>query len=411
MHLDKDVSLKTHKVKRASDKRRGKKKSTAKIVVIVIASILAVLIIGAVILWNYLFGKMHHKNLNASDSELGINAGTVEEKKSITNIALFGVDSRSNTFKGNSDVIMILSIDEINNKVKMVSVARDSYVPIDDHGRCKINAAYSYGGAKLAIKTLNQNYNLNIRDYATVNFGSMAKIIDKFDGVDIELTKKELDYLNSPDCRSEVPKKLVPGADGKCHLNGRAAVMYARIRYIDSDFARGDRQKNVLDELFNKALNMPKTSYPSLVSELSEYVETSLSNTQIIGMIPALIARPSIVKESLPYGAIHGKGWVSETAPIWGSIVAYDLDRAADMLDKLINQDITFEDYDDYMKKKDPNYDPDKFVKNYNREVYLSDNYNKNSFNKNTTNKNSTKTNSSSKDTDTKNGGGLVIIH
>ena len=126
------------------------------------------------------------------NEELGISSEAADKPTEIVNIALFGLGSRTKTsFKGVSDSIMVLSIDKLHNKIKVISFARDSLVNIDGYSPYKINSAYSKGGALLAIKTLNQNFGLNIRDYATVNFTGMADIIDAVGGVEIAMTNSE----------------------------------------------------------------------------------------------------------------------------------------------------------------------------------------------------------------------------
>jgi len=107
----------------------------------------------------------------------------------VVNVALFGIDSRSKGFKGNSDSIMVLSIDTEAKTVKIVSIVRDTLVPIERNGTVKyrkINTAYAWGGPELAIKTINQNFGLDISEYATVNFNGMAEIIDAVGGIDAD---------------------------------------------------------------------------------------------------------------------------------------------------------------------------------------------------------------------------------
>lgn len=128
-------------------------------------------------------------SLAKDDGALGIDTENIVMDNSIKNLALFGVDSRSNSFSGRSDVIMILSVDNRHGKLKLTSILRDSEVTIEGEGyrgyvnyTDKNNAAYSLGGPELAIRTLNQNFGLDIRDYVTVNFAYMAAIVDAFGG-------------------------------------------------------------------------------------------------------------------------------------------------------------------------------------------------------------------------------------
>ena len=152
-------------------------------------------------------GRAENDDDHSDKEELGITKeaqAQTEQAAGITNIALFGVDARSydGTFSGRSDAIMVLTIDNEHGKIKLTSILRDVRVYIGeecayDSGYDKLNHAYAYGGPELAIKTINQNFGLNIEDYVTVNFAAMAEIVDAFGGVDIEVTDGEISELNA----------------------------------------------------------------------------------------------------------------------------------------------------------------------------------------------------------------------
>ena len=174
----------------------GSLKKSKKILLSVIASLLALIILlGSFI---FIYVKIILDKIGSDDdfsklnsSDLGIE-NVIDEN--VFNIALFGVDSRKKgDFTGLSDSIMILSVDKINNTVKIVSIMRDSLVPIEKDGKTsynKINSAYSLGGPSLAVKTLNTLFGLDISAYATVNFYGMADIIDAVGGIEIEVTQQ-----------------------------------------------------------------------------------------------------------------------------------------------------------------------------------------------------------------------------
>ncbi|MCJ7690843.1 MAG: LCP family protein [Clostridiaceae bacterium] len=148
----------------------------------------------------YQLSKIETKTISKTDDNLGIKPKKTQIKEAtneVTNIALFGVDRRDKNEPARSDSIMILSIDEKNKKIKMSSIMRDTYVKIKGHGETKINHAYAYGGPELAIRTLNENFDMNIRDYATVDFFSLEKIIDAVGGVNIDVKDNEVSLINS----------------------------------------------------------------------------------------------------------------------------------------------------------------------------------------------------------------------
>ena len=157
-----------------------------------ILGVILVVILGAVggvyFYGNYLFNKLEKVEIDKDN--IGITE-EVEEKlsqysDSIINIALFGVDAVDGE-AGRSDSIMIATIDTVHKKLKLTSIMRDSYVAIDGHGNDKINHAYAFGGPQLAIKTLNENFDLNIEDFAVVNFETLPKIIDKLGGIELDI--------------------------------------------------------------------------------------------------------------------------------------------------------------------------------------------------------------------------------
>lgn len=175
------------------------------------------------------------------------------------NIALFGIDSRSNDDYGRgnrSDCIIIASINNSTKEVKLVSVYRDTYMQIEGHGLDKVTHAYSYGEAPLAISTLNTNLDLNIKEFVAVNFDAVAEAVDALGGVVIPVEEDELKYINTYiEGTSEVTgiqTENVTSA-GTQTLDGVQAVAYARIRYTEGgDYKRAERMRTVVEAMFNK---------------------------------------------------------------------------------------------------------------------------------------------------------------
>ena len=246
-----------------------------KIALWIIGIILGVFIIGiggVYIYGNYMFNKV--EKIEVDKNDVGITE-EVEEKlspysNSIINIALFGVDS-ADVSTGRSDSIIIATIDTIHKKLKLISVMRDSYVNISGIGNDKINHAYAFGGPQLAIKTLNENFNLNIEDFVAVNFDSLPKIIDMIGGVTVDITSEEVSHI--------------PGISsaGTYNLNGAQALSYSRIRYATGgDYVRTERQRTILTKIFEKILTINPMKYPSLLNEVLPMVQTSLDYSKIL---------------------------------------------------------------------------------------------------------------------------------
>jgi len=210
-----------------------------------------------------------------------------EQSNKVTNIALFGIDTGREKYEAaHSDAIMVLTIDKVYKKIKLSSFMRDTYVEIEGYGRNKLNAAYAIGGPELAVKTLNQNFSLDITDYAIVDFVGLSNIIDIMGGVEVEVKEKEIQEINKymkevAEIKKEKPTPVTKA--GLQLLNGNQATAYARIRKVgEGDFDRAERQKNVLSALFIKLKAQDVTKYPSIAATLLPYVKTSLSAKEIV---------------------------------------------------------------------------------------------------------------------------------
>ncbi len=289
---------------RAKRTKKAKKKKFAWIKWAVLAVVF--LIFAGV--GGYAFSILKEYNYNPLDeTDLGISSTEEsfydENDESITNIALFGVDQRYEQEQVHSDSIMILTVDKKHGKIKLSSIMRDTYVAIEGYGNTKITQAYFYGGPQLAVKTLNQNFNLDITDYATVNFEQMANIIDAVGGVEIEISEAERKNANKS-IKEQAKKSNLPldyiEKPGKQLLNGTQAVAYARIRYVgNADFERTDRQRIVMRKLFDKALDTDPLAYPEVARKLLPSVTTSLDFGDIMNLAGILMTGKDITMEEL----------------------------------------------------------------------------------------------------------------
>lgn len=245
-----------------------------KVALIILAVIIALILGGGLYAYSYIqntMNKMDKVDISNNAEDLGV---TENKNADIVNIALYGIDAAEGE-TGRSDSIMILTLDNVHNRIKLTSVMRDSYVDIAGHGMDKINHAYAFGGPELAIRTLNENFGLNITDFMSVNFTSMPEIIDMLGGVSIDITDEEI-------ATGQIPGLYQSGTQ---LLTGEQALAYSRIRYASgNDFKRTERQRTVLNALVVKMIQQPVTSYPGLISDLAPYITTSLSNQEMLDM-------------------------------------------------------------------------------------------------------------------------------
>ncbi|MEG1495968.1 MAG: LCP family protein [Clostridiales bacterium] len=280
----------------------------------------------------YVLGGLNTTKIASDDESLGITKDT-NTKDGIENIALFGVDDRGNTDKGRSDATMILSVNQDTGALKMVSLLRDSKVAVDGHGNTKLNHAYAYGGPELAIKTINQNFNTDIKEYVTVNFGQLADITDAVGGVNLSLTPAEVTSANS-NLRMDAPDSPLLSGSGEMLLNGDQAVAFARIRKIDSDNARADRQQQVLKAIFQKIQTMPKTDYPRFIKEFLSIAETSLNYSDLFGLSPIMLNGNLAIEQYQVPDENEAPWGGTDTDGVW--YWKYDLNAAANRIHTII---------------------------------------------------------------------------
>lgn len=160
------------------------------------------------------------------------------------NFLLVGRDWHGEGENGRSDAMILCSVDTGEKTVTMISFLRDIYLKIPGHGSNRLNAAYSWGGAELLKETLKENFDVDVDVTLEIDFEGFEATIDYLGGVDIALTDQEAAYLNKTYDWSL--------SGGTCHLNGEEALAYSRIRFLDSDFVRTERQRNVLVALMEK---------------------------------------------------------------------------------------------------------------------------------------------------------------
>jgi LCP family protein required for cell wall assembly len=295
--------------------------------------IVLIIVFGAVVAFGGYVLNMYNSvsGVTLDDTDLEINE-EIEYETDIINIALFGLDGRyeengeASEDVERSDTIMILTLDFENDELKITSILRDTYVQIpeseySDSYYTKINAAYMLGGPELAVKTINQNFDMNITDYICVDFTSVVEIVDAVGGVDIVINHEEQLYWTNQYV-GEVNRVL--GTDsayidsiGLRHLDGVQALAYARNRYSDNgDFSRTERQREVLEQAVSKVFDLGLTDAITLINDLLPYVETSLDINEMISYATSAFAMEdhsiqqlSLLDTEYYWGGLIGELW------------------------------------------------------------------------------------------------------
>lgn len=339
--------------------RAGKKTKKKRGLIVSVCAALVILGVVIYLLWPLI--AYNRRIISGDPDDLGFEYVI---SKDVTNIALFGLDTRDvGDFTGRSDSIMILSLNKATKKVKVISLMRDTIIKMENKGKSyysKFNNAYFDGGPELAIKTINQNFGLDISNYATINFYGMVDIIDAVGGIDATVTEDELtwqgeDMPNLNNCMNEICENMGLDLDdyliheaGPHHMNGVQAVAYSRIRHCMStfgttdDFGRTDRQRHVMEQLFQKAITLKKTDYLKLARALLPCSETSLGFNEIVSLaIDVLLKNPTFVQCRVPQ-----MEWLMPfNYPEFGSCVYFDMDYAKRAIHAVIYEDMTVDQF------------------------------------------------------------------
>lgn len=286
-----------------SQKRRKRRK-----ILFIIEMIVLLLLLAGLFIW-LKFGLISWddlKNLQTND----LDEETQELLSDYTTIALFGVDNRSmgNYESGNSDSIMICSINNETKEVKLVSVYRDTCLDVDgDETFRKCNYAYNHGGAQEAIEMLNRNLDLNIQKYVSVDFYALAEAVDALGGITLDITSEEASYMNGVGGYIALTSEITgrKGGDvsvGTQTVNGVQAVAYCRIRYTaGGDFARAERQRIVLQQMEAALEEANISELNELIDNVFDDIGTNFTLTQIVTMAASMSDYDLVSTSGFPY--------------------------------------------------------------------------------------------------------------
>lgn len=204
---------------------------------------------------------------------------------------------------------MLVSINPKYKSMKLISIPRDTYVDIENHGKDKINSAYAIGGPQLAIKTINQNFDLAISEYVSIDFTGLADVINLIGGIEVTINADEKEFINAASKESYAlsgnPYKVLTSY-GKVTLDGEQSVAYSRDRRNgDGDFSRAERQRDVISALFEKISKMESSEIFSFVDSILTEVTTNVNVAEYFGLLGEVIANKNtylnnIVSKQVP---------------------------------------------------------------------------------------------------------------
>ena len=275
------------KRKKMTRRQRRKRK-----LILFIVEVLVILILLAALFVIIKLNKLNNTgDLDEDKLNINIDAKTQELLDGYTNIALFGIDNRS-TGKyesGNSDCIMIASINNDTKEVRLISVYRDSFLAVDDDDNLrKLNAAYAKGGPTGAVAALNKNLDLDIKEYVAVDFNAVMEVVDALGGIELDISSKEAEtmkiYINEMNEVMGTNGTAVSGP-GLQTVNGIQALAYCRDRYGGGDdYGRTERQRTVISKIVEKAKAASLPTLNKVIDKLFPDISTSLSSSEILGL-------------------------------------------------------------------------------------------------------------------------------
>lgn len=287
----------------------SKPRKKSKKILFILEIVVLLLFIGGLFVYGQISAKLDKIDIQETDlaDQDIVTNDQAPQMTGYTTYALFGLDHRSKNEKlntENSDTIIIASINNDTKAVKLVSVYRDTLLNVKDDTYSKANSAYAFGGPTNAVSMLNTNLDLNITDYVAIDFDALVTVVDCLGGLDIPLSYAEIVHMNNycvetseetgksytpvelPDPKPEDEEAIVD----TYHLNGVQATSYCRIRYTASlDMGRTERQRRVIQMIVDKAKKAGLSTIFDIMDQVFPMVKTSVSKTEILKMIPAMI--------------------------------------------------------------------------------------------------------------------------
>ena len=265
----------------------------------------------------------------------------IKEYKMIENILLIGLDGTNDKFPKRSDTMIILTIDKLNKSLKLTSLARDTLVKIPGRGEEKLTHAYAYGQEELLMQTINENFDLDIKDYAVVNFKSFIDIVDIIGGVDINVNEKEIHHLNEviKECygvNHEDTKNIeYITSSGNHNLNGYQAFAYARIRKLDTIYKRDERQRLILTNIAHKLSDVSISKYLQIAKSILRHIKVNIAFNKIIDLafIAHELASYDISQLEFPISEYREEGRIGEKGTY---VVKWDKNKNIELLHQFI---------------------------------------------------------------------------
>lgn len=306
---------------------KNNKKDIRKKIAVAVSVFILVFIVGI-----FAYGYSVLGNLNYDDSIVAneyVNEDGLAKNASVKNILIIGSDVRDGQSGQRSDSMILFSIDKKNRQIKLTSFLRDSYVFIPGEGyEDKLNASFSLGGPQLTMDTIEYNFGVDIDSYVIIDFNIFTQFIDLLGGVTIEgITENEADYMLNE-------LQFLGTEVGTNHLNGIRTLWYCRMRYLDDDFHRTERQRKVIQAVIKKMTKTSPFTLLDIVKQVTPNIATNISRNELIGLgANALVRylRYKIVQQQIP---AEGTWWDDDING--ASVIVLNTEKNAEILQEFI---------------------------------------------------------------------------
>ena len=319
-----------------SRKAKPPKKKKKKLKVFV--AVLCVIVLCLATLLGYgwmMLGKLTYDE-DFKDENSYMSESDLKSSGSVKNILFLGSDARSEIQGQRSDTMILFSIDKKHHKIKMTSFLRDSYVYIPSEGyKTKLNAAFAYGGPQLLIDTLEYNFGVKIDDYVLIDFEGFKKLIDLMGGLTIDgVTEAEAKYM-----RDVV--KIIYIKEGTNHMTGAASLWYCRIRYLDNDFKRTERQRKVISAIIDQMLHTNPIKLAKIVEEVLPMVTTSMDRNSLIPVVMSAVF--NFIGSDNPQHQVPADGTWSNQRINGQDMLVMDMDENIELLKEFLYSNVKSE--------------------------------------------------------------------
>ena len=281
---------------------RKKKKSCCFKLAMAMLALFLVIVIALGAAGVYVYNLLGNIDFNADGAVENpyIDEASLADSSDVTNILLIGVDARGEETKSRSDTMMMVSIDKHNKRIKLTSFLRDTWVDYPDGTDGRLNGASFEQGPQYTIDMIEYTYHIRCDYYVMVDFEVFQTVVDQIGGVDVEVTEREAEYMGSGN--THAPDPPIEMNAGMVHMDGNTALWYSRIRYLDSDYMRTERQRKVVSAIIGKIKDLSPMEMVNLVKEVLPEVETNMTEGQILrfGLKSLGCLNKSVLQQQIP---------------------------------------------------------------------------------------------------------------